>query len=133
MEKVKSFLFSSEKRLLCAGDYKRVFHQGKRVYGSFFTVICCKNEFSFPRLGLIVAKRYVPRAVTRNLIRRVVRESFRLHQTLLPCMDIVVMVQKKPSDITNDIIRQDLACKWKVLPNYQKKFYSKQSKVISGG
>jgi len=133
VEKVRKFLFSSEKRLLCAGDFKRVFHQGKRLYGPFFTVICCENGLAFPRLGLIVAKRHVPRAVTRNLIRRVVRESFRLHQTILPCVDIVVMLQRKPSEITNDNIRKDLAYKWKALPNYRKKSYSKQYDVISGG
>ncbi len=35
------------------------------------------------RLGIVVAKRFAPRAVTRNTIKRMTREVFR-HSSLLP-------------------------------------------------
>jgi len=44
-----------------------------------------------PRLGLIVGKRCLPRAVDRNRAKRVIRESFR-HAPDLPTLDIVVRV-----------------------------------------
>jgi ribonuclease P protein component len=40
------------------------------------------NELPHARLGVVVAKRFAPRAVTRNTIKRVTRELFR--QTGLP-------------------------------------------------
>lgn len=44
-----------------------------------------------PRLGLIVGKRCLPRAVDRNRAKRVIRESFR-YAPELPALDIVVRV-----------------------------------------
>ena len=43
-----------------------------------------------PRLGLAVAVRVAGGAVGRNRIRRIVAESFRLHQHELPAVDLVV-------------------------------------------
>jgi len=41
------------------------------------------------RLGMVIAKRYAKRAVTRNAIKRVLREAFRQQQTTLPPRDYV--------------------------------------------
>lgn len=48
-----------------------------------------ENELEMARLGLIVGKRMLPRAVDRNRTKRVIRESFR-QAGGLPAMDIVV-------------------------------------------
>lgn len=44
------------------------------------------------RLGIVVAKRFAPRAVTRNTIKRVARELFR--QTELLSLDCIVRLSK---------------------------------------
>lgn len=44
------------------------------------------------RLGLIVGKRVLRRAVDRNRARRVVREVFRCNRLELPEVDIVVQL-----------------------------------------
>jgi ribonuclease P protein component len=41
---------------------------------------------------VVIAKKFVRSAVNRNLIRRIVRESFRLSRMKLPQRDIVVRV-----------------------------------------
>lgn len=46
--------------------------------------------YSRARLGIIVPKRFVKRAVTRNTIKRVIRESFRATQSQLKLADYVV-------------------------------------------
>ena len=46
------------------------------------------------RLGVVVAKRNVKLAVARNRLKRTVRESFRLQQSCLTGLDIVVVVKK---------------------------------------
>ena len=50
------------------------------------------NELPHARLGVVVAKRFAPRAVTRNTIKRVTRELFRV--TGLPAIDCVVRLAK---------------------------------------
>lgn len=52
------------------------------------------NGLEQPRLGVIVAKRYVKKAVVRNRVRRLIRESFRQHQALLLGIDVVVLLRK---------------------------------------
>lgn len=49
------------------------------------------NDLEMARLGLIVGKRMLPRAVDRNRAKRVIRESFRQADGL-PAMDVVVRV-----------------------------------------
>ena len=50
------------------------------------------NQLPHARLGVVVAKRLAPRAVTRNTIKRVTRELFRV--TGLPAIDCVVRLAK---------------------------------------
>ena len=47
-----------------------------------------------PRLGLVIAKKHVSKAVHRNRLKRVLRESFRLRQAEIPLVDIVVLARK---------------------------------------
>ncbi len=44
---------------------------------------------SGPRLGLVIAKRMAPLAVSRNAIKRVIREAFRQRRHELPSRDLV--------------------------------------------
>ena len=46
------------------------------------------------RLGLVVPKRVLKRAVDRNRVKRQIREAFRLARPTLPPWDIVVVVMR---------------------------------------
>jgi ribonuclease P protein component len=50
---------------------------------------------SQPRLGLIVAKRMAPLAVSRNAIKRVIRETFRQRRHELPPRDFVFRLHSR--------------------------------------
>lgn len=50
------------------------------------------NQLSHARLGVVAAKRFAPRAVTRNTIKRIARELFR--QSALPAIDCIVRLSK---------------------------------------
>lgn len=52
------------------------------------------------RLGLIIAKRFAARAVTRNAIKRVVRESFRHCQARLPAAEYVVRLHSRVAAVS---------------------------------
>jgi len=50
---------------------------------------------------MAVALRTVGSAVRRNRIRRVIRESFRLHQDELPAVDVVVAARARAKEAGN--------------------------------
>lgn len=51
-----------------------------------------QNQLPHARLGVVVAKKFAPRAVTRNTIKRVTREAFRVAG--LPPIDCVVRLAR---------------------------------------
>lgn len=48
------------------------------------------NAGSGARIGLIVARRLLKRAVDRNLVKRIAREAFRSVRARLPALDLVL-------------------------------------------
>ena len=57
------------------------------------------NGLNYPRLGLVVPKRFLSRAVDRNRAKRVLREWFRRNQTLLIGRDLLVRLGTRPSQL----------------------------------
>ena len=69
-----------------------MFRRGRRRRLGPLEVITLPNDAGLARLGLVIPKRAVRRAVRRNLIRRWAREAFRQRQHSLPARDIVLRV-----------------------------------------
>jgi len=57
-----------------------------------FVLYARGNPTGQARLGVVVAKRFAPRAVTRNMIKRIARELFR--RTELPALDCIVRLSR---------------------------------------
>ena len=57
-----------------------------------FVLYTRKTDLPHARLGVVAAKRFAPRAVTRNTIKRMTRELFR--QTALPPIDCIVRLSQ---------------------------------------
>lgn len=66
-----------------------------------------------PRIGLAVAVRIAGGSVERNRIRRVIRESFRLHQHELPAVDLVVSARARARGASGPEMHAALAALWK--------------------
>lgn len=77
-----------------------------------------ENAITTPRLGIVVAKKNVRRAVGRNRIKRLVRESFRLHQHEIKACDIVVLAMKGLDGLSNAEILDELEKKWQKLSKF---------------
>lgn len=107
--------FPKKNRLLVPSDYQQVFKAGSRQKGAMFTIICCANALPYARLGLAIAKRYIPSAVVRNRVRRIIRESFRHYQSFLGAVDIVVITQKPLDDLGNACLHKELNRQWQRL------------------
>jgi ribonuclease P protein component len=94
-------------RLVNKSDFDQVFAENQRARTDYVMVMARPNQAGFPRLGMIVAKRVLARAVDRNRVKRCIRESFRLALPELPACDFVVRVLVKPlpGDEARDLLR----------------------------
>ncbi len=86
--------FQRELRLLTASDYSRVFDKAFKVHNKAFTLLARKNQYSHPRLGLVIAKKNLKLAIKRNRVKRLLREYFRLHQKQFDCYDLVILTRR---------------------------------------
>jgi ribonuclease P protein component len=71
---------------------------GKTIRAARFQLYRLPTSLDYPRLALVVPKRLAPRAVTRNRIRRLVREAFRVQSRQLGPVDCVVRLVKAPGE-----------------------------------
>jgi ribonuclease P protein component len=100
-------------RLRRKSDFDAAYARGRRLSDGFFTVIATANELGAPRLGLAVAVRAAGGAVARNRLRRIIRESFRLHQRSLPACDLVVSVRPRAREVPAGALHESLAALWR--------------------
>jgi ribonuclease P protein component len=99
-------------RLLDAASFARVFKNATRSRDRWFTVLCRDNSLGIARLGLAVSKKHCKKAVARNRIKRIIRESFRGQQDRLEGLDIVVMNQAPASEAANSDLFASLLQHW---------------------
>lgn len=70
------------------------------------------NSINHPRLAVVVSRRVSTKAVVRNRIKRLVRESFRHQHHALNGIDIVVIAQHQAGDSPRDELRRSLRSLW---------------------
>lgn len=83
-----------------------------KVPDPLLLILARPNQLDHPRIGFVISKKNVRRAVNRNKVRRIIRESFRLHQHTLPAVDIVILARKGVGDQSKDILHQAIAKCW---------------------
>lgn len=96
-----TFSLTKLERLLRRQDFEKLSRYGERVDGEHFIVVYAHNGLGKLRLGVTVSKR-VGRAVTRNRVKRLVREYFRLHKVLFAdSYDVKVIAKAGTSDLSS--------------------------------
>lgn len=115
----QSFSFSRLSRLLTPAQFQRVFNGGRRSADRYFTVLYAPNDGDASRLGFAVAKKRIHKAVGRNRIRRLARESFRYECTTLGGVDIVILAQTAAAAATNQDLGKSLQTHWARIRNGQ--------------
>lgn len=116
--------FSPEVRIRCAADFKGVFDDALfKVHQPHFLFLAKCTEQPKSRLGIVVAKKKVRRAHERNRIKRIARESFRLHQQDLNLLDIVVIPKVGIEAVANVDLHQQLEFAWQKLQRLVKKHH----------
>ena len=100
--------FGRDVRIRKKRDYSTVYQQGIRRDSKHFIVIVRPNQSGFSRLGVTVSKK-AGGAVTRNRVKRLLREFFRLHQTQFkPAQDIVIIAKRNMPALTYQDVRGEL-------------------------
>jgi ribonuclease P protein component len=84
--------FARERRIIKTDEFSSVFRLRPVQRSAHFVLYIRINHLPHARLGVVAAKRFAPRAVTRNTIKRIARELFR--QTPLPAIDCIVRLSK---------------------------------------
>lgn len=108
--------FTKSQRLLNAAAFKAVFDQSDyKVSSRVLLCLAKKNSQNSPRLGLVIAKKHVRLAVQRNRIKRIIRDSFRLHQHEIPSIDLIILARKGIDEMDNAMLHKELAKTWQRL------------------
>jgi ribonuclease P protein component len=84
--------FARVRRIVKTDEFSSVFRLRPVQKTAHFVLYIRPNELPHARLGVVAAKRFAPRAVTRNTIKRVTRELFRVAQ--LPPIDCIVRLAR---------------------------------------
>lgn len=102
------FTFGKHERIKKRKDFLRIYEEGTRITSKHFIIIRNHNQAGHRRLGVTVTKK-TGDAVTRNRIKRVLREFFRLNKTPLPdSLDIVIIVKKGIPFLTYKTVCEEL-------------------------
>ena len=109
----EEFSFTHRDRLLNASQFTSVFDQATKSSSEFFTILSRENTEEQARLGIVVAKRRAKRSVDRNIIKRIIRESFRLNKAALPKNDFIVILKRPIKIIKRANLRQQMETLWK--------------------
>jgi ribonuclease P protein component len=117
----KLYGFPKEVHLRKASEFKAVFNQSRRFAARNFVVYCCHNDLANPRLGISISKKNVRHATDRNRIKRLIRETFRLCQTPLANLDMVVVAYRGSDNLTNADLQRNLNELWQILATRYKK------------
>jgi len=88
----RSLDFARDRRIVKTDEFSSVFRLRPAYRTAHFVLYVRPTDLPNARLGVVAAKRFAPRAVTRNTIKRVTRELFR--QTALPSIDCIVRLSQ---------------------------------------
>ena len=97
-------------RLTDSPEFERVYRQGTAYRGKLFSVHAFPNQHGTPRLGLSVSRK-VGNAVTRNAVRRRLREVFYscVSGGASENLDLVVSARPAAAEATFEELREEFS------------------------
>jgi ribonuclease P protein component len=86
--------FPKAARLLKTDEFSSVFRLRPWRRSAHF-VVYAKPTGQAARLGVVVGKKFAPRAATRNLVKRIARESFRVRRAQFDGWDVLLRLSTR--------------------------------------
>ena len=103
---------SRRHRFVGRGAFSAALGSSRKYRGRTAILHVAAGTTTNSRFGLAVAKRLARRAVERNRIKRLARESFRHRQQELPPVDVVINARAAAAKAGNPDIRASLSAHW---------------------
>ncbi|MEQ9396405.1 ribonuclease P protein component [Haliea sp.] len=108
--------FGKSRRLLTASQYRAVFDDAAvKVSHRNLLLLARITDHPQSRLGLVIAKKNVRKAVQRNRIKRVARELFRQLPPADPPLDVVLLARRGLDGLDNTALFAALGEQWQKL------------------
>jgi ribonuclease P protein component len=102
------YVFRKEDKIRKRGDFQRVFKEGAKYQTPYFRISISPNGLSHCRLGITTGKK-VGSAVQRNLLKRRLREFFRLNKSRFPgSSDLVITAKQGAASLNFGQISEEL-------------------------
>lgn len=105
--RLKTFSLEKQAKMIKTDEFSSVFNFRKRISMQYLVIHYLPNKRQRARLGLVVGKKTAKLAVSRNYMRRVLREFFRVQQHEICHVDLIIRVQKKFSKVDFIQIKQE--------------------------
>lgn len=101
--------FSAKFRIKKREEFCLIQEQGRKVFSRHFVIAYVSSLFKHSRVGITVSVKVDKRAVWRNLLKRRVREVFRLNRCRLKeNFDIVIIARKDACSCDLSSIRREI-------------------------
>ena len=101
--------FPPTSRLRKSAEFSRIKTTGLRLHSRHFLILVETRADNRKRLGITVSTKIDKKAVVRNRIKRLVRESYREFQSKLRAgFDIVVIARKNASELSMQEVCREL-------------------------
>lgn len=102
-------MLQKEHRLTDKRDFQRVFHHGQSFANRYLVIYYLKNRNSDTfRVGFSVSKK-VGKAVTRNRVKRLLREAFRQsREQIKDSYDLVVIARPSAAELEYESVVQNV-------------------------
>ena len=124
--------FSRHHRLLKSEDFQHIFDANDiRISKRYFLILIRRIENGTPRLGMVMSRKKIRFAVDRNRCKRVIRESFRTHQTQLHGLELIFIARPGLGELSSGELHKQLERLWGKLRRKQHK--EKERKKSSAG
>jgi ribonuclease P protein component len=92
-------MLKAEFRLKKKKDFEDTYRKGKKIISKAFLIKIRRNELSETRVGFVVSKKTVKKIVSRNRLKRRMREIVRkLEDNLVIGNDIIIIAKSNASN-----------------------------------
>lgn len=110
-----TYRFPRTLRLTSKADFTAVFDERQKMNQGWFTVLRKPNQLQNARLGLVISKCVLNKATSRNYLKRLLREGFRLRQAQLVGLDFVLMARQGCDLENKERLQTELETLWQRL------------------